>query len=328
VECFVLNGVLKKLARSYWVRVIVSAGLLALIATRIDFSNALHSLVDGEWGWFALAVLALVLASALASYRWHLYLQACDVDRSWRRALSAYFLGVFTSNFLPSQVGGDVLRALMVGRQGARVRSFATVVIDRASALACLIAVAWAFVAADPGAVPRSLVLTLAVVSALFAAFVAAVLGAGKAGSRLLRFLPGRLRPAADEALAAVRASLRGAVLAKTLLLGVVFQTLGVVAACSIGRSIGLSVATPALVTSLPLVVVLSFLPFSIGGLGIREGGFVVLLGQAGVSATDATVFSLLNGLAFALASLPGVIAFVRAGRSAAKEPPPAPLRE
>jgi hypothetical protein len=73
---------------------------------------------------------------------------------------------------------------------------------------------------------------------------------------------------------------------------------------------------------------VLSFLPFSIGGLGIREGGFVVLLGQAGVSATDATVFSLLNGLAFALASLPGVIAFVRAGRSAAKEPPPAPLRE
>ena len=317
-----MKNVLKKLAGSFWVRVLVSAGLLALVATRIDFSGAWDSLADGEWGWFALAVLALLLASVLASYRWHLYLQACDVGPSWRRALSAYFLGVFTSNFLPSQVGGDVLRALMVGRPGARVRSFATVVIDRASALACLIAVAWTFVAVDSGAVPRSLLLTLAVVSALFLAFLAAVLGAGRAGGRLLRFLPARLHPAAVEARAAVRASLRGAVLTKTLLLGVVFQGLGVVAAWSIGRSIGLPVATSALVASLPLVIALSLLPFSIGGLGIREGGFIVLLGQAGVGATEATVFSLLNGLAFALASLPGVIAFVRAGRSAAKKPP------
>lgn len=317
-----MKNVLKKLAGSFWVRVLVSAGLLALVATRIDFSGAWNSLAGGEWGWFALAVLALLLASVLASYRWHLYLQACDVDPSWRRALSAYFLGVFTSNFLPSQVGGDVLRALMVGRPGARVRSFATVVIDRASALACLIAVAWTFVAVDSGAVPRSLLLTLAVVSVLFLAFLAAVLGAGRAGGRLLRFLPARLHPAAAEAFAAVRASLRGAVLTKTLLLGVVFQGLGVVAAWSIGHSIGLPVATSALVASLPLVIALSLLPFSIGGLGIREGGFIVLLGQAGVSATEATVFSLLNGLAFALASLPGVIAFVRAGRSAGKKPP------
>ena len=307
-----MKRVFRKLAGSFWVRVVVSAGLLALVATRIDFSNALHSLADGEWGWFALAVLALLLASALASFRWHLYLQACDVDRSWRRALSAYFLGVFTSNFLPSQVGGDVLRALVVGRQGTRVRSFATVVIDRASALVCLIAVAWAFVAADPGAVPRSLLLALAIVSALFMVFVSAVLGADKASSRLRRFLPARLQPATAETLVAVRASFRGAVLAKTLLLGVVFQALGVAAAWSIGRSIGLPIATSALVTSLPLVVLLSFLPFSIGGLGIREGGFVLLLGRAGVGATDAAVFSLLNGFAFALASLPGSFALLR----------------
>jgi len=122
--------------------------------------------------------------------------------------------------------------------------------------------------------------------------------------------------------LASLRASVQSQVLIRTLLLGLLFQGLGVLAAWLIGRSIGLSVPASALVTTLPLVITLSFLPFSIGGLGIREGGFIVLLGQAGVGATEATVFSLLNGLAFALASLPGVIAFVRAGRSAAKKPP------
>lgn len=125
-----------------------------------------------------------------------------------------------------------------------------------------------------------------------------------------------------------MRASVQSQVLIRTLLLGLLFQGLGVLAAWLIGRSIGLSVPVSALVTTLPLVVTLSFLPFSIGGLGVREGGFVVLLGQAGVSATETTVFSLLNGLAFALASLPGSLALIRGGRSRTSEPAPTPLHD
>lgn len=126
--------------------------------------------------------------------------------------------------------------------------------------------------------------------------------------------------------LASLRASVQSQVLIRTLLLGLLFQGLGVLAAWLIGRSIGLSVPVSALVTTLPLVITLSFLPLSIGGLGVREGGFVVLLGQAGVSANEATVFSLLNGLAFALASLPGSLALIRGGRSRTSEPAPTPL--
>jgi uncharacterized protein (TIRG00374 family) len=270
----------------------------------------------------------LVAIFTVASFRWHLYLEACDVGRDWRRALRAYFVGTFTSNFLPSQVGGDLARGLVVGHRGTRVRAFTTVAIDRATALACLIAIAWAFAAADPGDVPRSLLLTLAVVSALFAALVAALLGVVRLRSPIRQRLPERINPLVSEVLSALRASVQSQVLFKTLLLGLLLQALGVLAAWLIGRSIGLDVPVSALATTLPLVITLSFLPFSIGGLGVREGGFVVLLGQAGVSATEATVFSLLNGLAFALASLPGALVLLRSARSAPAKADSTPLRD
>jgi hypothetical protein len=59
-------------------------------------------------------------------------------------------------------------------------------------------------------------------------------------------------------------------------------------------------------------VLVVTALPFSLGGLGLREGSYVVLLHQAGVSTTDATLVSLLATLLFALATLPGAYALVK----------------
>ena len=58
-------------------------------------------------------------------------------------------------------------------------------------------------------------------------------------------------------------------------------------------------------------MLILSTAPISIGGYGVREGSYVLVVGYAGVSATDATLFSLLSAAAFALASLPGALALL-----------------
>src|SRR5207253_1306857 len=86
------------------------------------------------------------LASFLvAGIRWHLFLRAAGIDATRRATVAAYLTGAFANNFLPSQFGGDVTRAWIVSTRGARVVAAATVVVDRATALACLV----------PGAPPR-----------------------------------------------------------------------------------------------------------------------------------------------------------------------------
>jgi hypothetical protein len=70
------------------------------------------------------------------------------------------------------------------------------------------------------------------------------------------------------------------------------------------------------LAVTLPPVFIVSALPISIGGFGVREASYVVLLGHAGVATTDAALLSVLFGLGFVVATLPGGLALLRKHRS------------
>ncbi len=64
-------------------------------------------------------------------------------------------------------------------------------------------------------------------------------------------------------------------------------------------------------------------MPISIGGFGVREGSYVVLLGGASISATDATLISVLSIAALFVASLPGAWLLARGGIAPALETSP-----
>jgi uncharacterized membrane protein YbhN (UPF0104 family) len=286
-------------------------GLLAAVATQIDFGTVGSRLSGGSWGFFAAAVVVFFLSFVVGALRWHIFLHAAEVDATRRQAVEAYLIGTFTTNFLPTQIGGDVTRALVAAQRGTRMRSAATVVLDRATALACMIVVGWIVVASNPGVVPGQLFAALAAASAAFVlvSTLAILLFRLRA---LRRLLPARLRPAAGEVRAALAACLTRSVLGKTLLIGLAFQGLVYLTAWLVARSISLDVPFSALAAALAPVLILSTAPVSIGGFGVREGSFVFLLGYADVSATDATLYSLLTAATFALASLPGALALLR----------------
>ena len=292
-------------------RVLASAGLLALVATRIDFGDARIRLSGSSWGLLAAAAVALFASFLVGARRWHSYLASADIDIPVRGAVRAYLIGAFTTNFLPSQVGGDVARAWIAGGPGTRLRSSTTVVIDRATALFCLICIGWIAVAVLPGPVPGQVIVALATASGIFAGAAATGLSVSLSG-RIQRRLPERVRSLVGEVRRSVRACLQPAVLVRTLLVGFAFQGLVVLAAWFVADSLSLQVPFSVLAASLAPVLIVSAAPVSIGGFGVREGSYVVLLGYAGVGAADATLFSLLSAAAFALASLPGALALVR----------------
>jgi uncharacterized membrane protein YbhN (UPF0104 family) len=303
---------LRRLAESTWLRAIISVGLMAIVLSQIDLGNAATTLSAGNWALFAAAVAVLFGSFLLAAIRWDLFLETAGMQHRRPGTIAAYLIGAFTNNFLPSQVGGDLTRAWLVGARGTRVRAATTVVVDRTSALACLIVASWLVYAFDPTPVPDTLVLTLGVTSAaLLAAAATAALAVRGAGG-----MHNRLRSVSGDALSTARACLRVDVLARALALGVVFQGLVLLALWLAAQVISLDTPFSVLAVTLPAVLILSTLPISIGGFGVRESSFVLLLGRAGVSATDATLLSLVSAAAFAFASLPGALALVGRGSS------------
>ena len=90
------------------------------------------------------------------------------------------------------------------------------------------------------------------------------------------------------------------------LVLGFAFQLLTLAAIWALSEMLGLDLEPALIAVVVPLVLIATALPISIGGFGVREGSYVALLADAGVSAGDATLLSLLSAAAMALASLPG----------------------
>lgn len=258
-----------------------------------------------------MAAVELFVSFIVGAMRWRLYLAAAGLATGEWSVIRSYLIGVFANNFLPSQVGGDVARAWVATGPGTRVRGMATVLVDRATALVCLVAVGWLGYLSDPSAVPGQLLAALAAATAAIALGSLAVLLAARSPAAA-RLVPGRLLAPARDLRQAVGACLRGTVLTRTLLIGVAFQGITVLAAWLVVRSLELDLGFAPLAVALAPILIVSVLPISIGGFGVREGSYVVLLRYAGVGTTDATLLSLLSALAFALASAPGGLFLVK----------------
>jgi uncharacterized protein (TIRG00374 family) len=316
---------LKQLSDSWLVRIAVTALLLGVVALQVDWPQAADRVTSGSWGWFVAAVAAALVSLAIGAERWRAFLASAGMHPSRLHVQRAYFIGVFSNTFLPTGFGGDAARAWIIGRQeGATVRVAVSVLADRATSLACGYLLAWIAIAADPSSVPHRLVLLLAAVSAAgLVALGLAVLALRGGAPGLVARLPQRLRGWLRETRSVGATFLADRRLIVTaLVLGLLFQLAGVGAFWLLAKVIGLSIAFPVVAASVSLVLVVTVLPISVAGFGVREGGFVLLLGWAGVSATDATVISLLSVVTLALASLPGALALIApGGRPARLEP-------
>jgi hypothetical protein len=97
-----------------------------------------------DWGWLVAGFLLLFTAVSITFVRWRFLIHALGIDLSLRDTLRISFLG-YMANFLPTGIaGGDVLKALMLGRErpGSRAKALASVVVDRIIGLYVLFLVA------------------------------------------------------------------------------------------------------------------------------------------------------------------------------------------
>ena len=79
-----------------------------------------------------LALLLTLISRLAVTGRWHSLLVSADIDISFNQSLQITFAGLFASQFLPSTIGGDVIRLAGILRLGKdRAISLASLVVDR-----------------------------------------------------------------------------------------------------------------------------------------------------------------------------------------------------
>jgi hypothetical protein len=312
------------MTRGAALRLVLGVGLLAVVLSRADWAEARRSLATANGTWLAGAFLAQVVAKLVWCRRWAALLEGAGHPRRVGELFGMVLVGLFFGSFLPSSVGGDVARGWVLAERGVpRAVAAASVVADRLVGVLSLAVAAGvgAALGVSGGASPW-----VAVVAALAAGAAAAGIAArpealGAAADRL----PGGLRRRARRLVAAfaVVAGHRGP-LFRALFWSGVMVALSAAYHWALARALGLSVPLSAWLVIVPAVMLLSTIPVTPNGMGIREAGFVGFLSAQGVGASPAALFAVMAFLVPLPLAVAGGLLFAararRAPRPAGKE--------
>jgi uncharacterized membrane protein YbhN (UPF0104 family) len=244
--------------------------------------------------WLA-ALAAYLCLHLLGVAKWRLLVNAAGAGLSFPQAARCYYAGLFGNTFLPSVVGGDVVRAgiaLRLSRSKAGVL-FGSLV-DRVLDVAALASVAGLGALLVPGALDsRS--------RRVFWALAAGLLIAALAAAVLLAALPARrfsfgMRRRLVKLRRAVRSlSRRPHRMALALSLGVALQSSLVLLNAWLGAAVGLHASLQVWLFVWPLAKLSALVPVTQGGIGVREAALAALFAPFGVPA----VLAVAAGLVF-----------------------------
>jgi uncharacterized membrane protein YbhN (UPF0104 family) len=307
------------------VEVVVSAGLLTFLFSRVDTTALWDGARRASLVWLAIA-LGLYFVNVLASaWRWQLLLTAQGVQVPTRSLLSSYLVAGFFNNFLPSTIGGDVVRIRDTARP-AQSKTLATMVVfvDRALGLMGLVLVA------ALGATAAMLVKGEAGAPiwpywlwALFAIGITAVLpaviapdGVGRMLRPLTALHPEWVGERIDKltsALARFRA--RPAALAGCFTGAVIVQLLLVGFHFAIVYALEMPIAFWDLAVIVPVSFIIQMLPVSVNGYGVREATFAFYFTRLGVPIHSALLVSLMATGLMMVFSLSGAALYLSRSR-------------
>jgi uncharacterized membrane protein YbhN (UPF0104 family) len=238
----------------------------------------------------------------------------CGADLSFARAFRLSLIGVFFSQTLPSSVGGDATRIWLLGKQSTwRVAAY-SVLLDRVIgvvALALLVVLCLPFTLD----LVRSPVGRAALLIIGFGCIAAGVVFVALSWQRL-HFLR-RWSPTQHLAAAAGIAwsILRSPSSVITIFgLSIAIHLITALAAWCIARAVGADLPLLYALYLVPPVILLTVIPISIAGWGVREGAMVVAFGYAGLVESDGLITSLLFGVGYLLLGMVGALVWVLTG--------------
>jgi glycosyltransferase 2 family protein len=305
-----------------------AAGLLLLLRA-VDLSQAVRRLADVSPAWLAAGTALTGLALVLGVVCWGVLLRGDGPRPGWPWLVSVYLRALVVGQLVPGGVGGDAVRVLETGRRLGSGRALAAVVGSRlAGALGIAV---WGAVGAwrMRDRIPGIGLLPAAAASAL-AGLAALLWAALLASDGMLRRLGAGAGPV-RRLLAAVRPftgtfdvyARRPRMVAAVLASGVAGWGINLLALATFAHAVGIGTGPTTFALVIPISLLGTLAPFSLNGLGLREGILVGLLAHDGISTAQAASVSLLVDLQMLPFAVAGALVWA-AHRRAGAAPVPA----
>jgi uncharacterized membrane protein YbhN (UPF0104 family) len=303
------------------IKILVSAALLYLALRKVNFADLAARIDLTSAAWLALAVALTFLQIFVGVLRWRIVGAECGAPLPLRQAMRYNVIGTFFNQTLPSSIGGDAVRLWLVARNGAGWRAATySIFVDRAVGL---IALAVIIVASLPWS--SHLISDPYGRSALILIDLVAL--AGGAGFLVLGVLPWpwlkhwwgthHIHACAVIANRVIFSRKNEPAIA---VLSLLVHVLAVVIAWCVVQSIAAPVGFDQTFLLIPPVMLVTMLPISIAGWGVREATMGLAFGYAGLVTNEGVNISLLYGAVSFIVGAFGGLVWILSAEKAAKD--------
>jgi len=295
-------------AGRWGIRLAISLGIVGYILYSVDREHLWHAVTGVRLQWVAVAIVIYLLGQLLSAYKWFLLGRSVGLAGSPVDYGRFYLIGMFFNLLGISTLGGDVVRGLYLGRGHRPGLALNSVLFDRVSGLAVLMALCSVTLLAHPEyqfAGPIGLLVTIGggalIVGWWTCPYLVKLL---PAGNRIRRQVETELAPFWRDSWLLVR----------VVCVSLVFHLSQVCVQWVLGKATGVTIPFSYCLVFHPIMSVATALPVSIGGFGVREGLYLYFLGLIDIDDSVAITMGLLWYAVTVVVGMIGGVAFFANG--------------
>jgi glycosyltransferase 2 family protein len=301
-------------------KIVFSLGLLSYLIYQANPEKILAILsriwTGGHSIYIFLAIITFTLAIIVYAYRWQVLLKGYNTHIGLNKLFKFYLIGLFFNNFLPTGIGGDITRIYnLIQESGDRTIGFASVMTERllgitSTLILTLFSLTWLLGSFSTNRILYiNIVLLILIILFFYLVFnrkYPESLAQKVKNIKLFKF-----GERIDKLFEAIRYFHdKKIVYIKVITVSLFAQALVIIMHYFCVLALDLDISILYLFLVVPVTFLLTMLP-SINGLGVRDGGFVFLLGKKGISTAASLSLSFLAIIVPMIVSIVGAILFV-----------------
>jgi len=292
------------------IKLIITIAIFYFLFKEIDFVEFSKIIFNSHGGWILVALLMQLTSTYLAAYRWFKISQLLVFKEKLSFYVQSYFKGTFFNQVLPSSIGGDAVRIIDLTRKKyEKKEAFYGVFVDRVVGLVGLLVL--------------NLLATLIFFGTFdndFSLLIIIITVSGISGFALL-FQLHRLTFLADIKFLNLFVRLANrlnslyasrVLLIKHISISVIVHLFSVLTMYGLSLALGLDLSFQTLLIAVPPVFLLTIVPISLAGWGVREGAMIGIFMLIGADQTKVLAMSILYGLLLILSAVPGAYFWIK----------------
>jgi len=298
------------------IKVSITLALASWLIVLIGKYDLANRLVEMNYLGAIFGLSIHILAFFVLIMRWQLILRMHS-NIAYRSLIRSYFIGLFSNNFLPSSIGGDIIRSSILFKQGIPVDALLlSSVSDRLIGMIvtltiCLVSLTIYSLESIENLPSSQQMLTIGALAIVLPITGLALIDfcirkfQWIKNSRFLYNSLTRIQQLAETF------KKKPSIILKAIALSLGSTTLIICCYFILSLSLNIHIEFSLLCFVIPMSFIASAAPVSIGGMGVREGTVIFLLTTLGIPTEEAISLSVAYLCVLLLSTLPGGLLFL-----------------